>query len=158
MVLLLRPCHVDVKNQPKWCQEPFKNNSQINTPTCIDFGTNLPPFWEGFGSQVGAKLAPNRSKSRSKKWSKKWSPFGSLLGAILVDFGLQLGGQSSLGGGKALTFRTSFGVLVPLGAKMAPRPLQDPAKRALGIDFGRILDWWIFAGLCFDFGWLLLYL
>ena len=63
--LLHRPCHVEVKNQSKCCQEPFKNNSQINTPTCIDFGTNLAPFWEGLGGQVGTKLAPNRSKSRS---------------------------------------------------------------------------------------------
>ena len=52
---------------PTWLPKPFKNSSEIDSPTCIDWGANLAPFGEGSGSQVGAKLAPNRSKSRSKK-------------------------------------------------------------------------------------------
>ena len=107
--LLHRPCHVEAKNQPKWCQEPFQNSSQINTPTCIDFGTNLAPFWEGLGSQFEAKLAPDRSKSRSKKRSKKWSPFGSLLGTIFIDFGPNLGTK--------MEPKTPY-----LGAGISPRP------------------------------------
>ena len=74
--LLLRPCHVEAKNQWKLYQELFQTTSQINTLTCIDLGTNLAPFWKGLGGQVAAKLAQNRSKSRFKKWSTKWSPLG----------------------------------------------------------------------------------
>ena len=72
-------------------KHPSKNTSQINTPTCIDFGANLAPCWEGFRGQDGAKLAPNRSKNRFPNPSKNWSHFGSLLERILNDFGLQLG-------------------------------------------------------------------
>ena len=41
-------------NKQKWCQDPCKNKSQINTPTCIDFGTNLAHF----GKVLGSKLEP----------------------------------------------------------------------------------------------------
>ena len=54
-------------------RKPFKNSLKMDSPTCIDLGANLAPFWEVFGCQVGAKLAPNRSKSRSKKLSKKFT-------------------------------------------------------------------------------------
>ena len=64
MFLATSAMYVVVKNQYEWCQHPSKNSSQINTPTCIDFGANLVPFWDGFGSHDGAKLAPNRSKNQ----------------------------------------------------------------------------------------------
>ena len=67
--LLLRPGHVVVKSQRRLSQHPSKNSSQINTPTCIDFGADLAPFWKGVGGQDGAKLAPNRSKNRSSNRS-----------------------------------------------------------------------------------------
>ena len=54
--LLLRPCHVTLKIQWKSSQHRSEKSSQINTPTWLDFGANLAPFWEGFGVQDGAKL------------------------------------------------------------------------------------------------------
>ena len=105
------------------------------------FETNLAPFWEGFGSQVGAKLAPSCFKNRSKKSSKKWSHFGSLLDRFLIDLGLQLRrprGSYEMGLG-------ALGVILGhLGAKMAPRPLQE----GLGTDF-----WPIFVDFWTNFGW-----
>ena len=53
-------------------QHPSKNNSQINAPILIDFRTNLALFWEGFGGQDGAKMAPkSRKKLGTKSTSKK---------------------------------------------------------------------------------------
>ena len=36
----------------------------------IDLGANLGRFWEGFGGQVGPKLAPNGNKTRPHNQSK----------------------------------------------------------------------------------------
>ena len=107
--------------------------SQINTPTCIDFGANLDQFWEGFGRQDGTKLAPNRSQNRSSNQSSKRSPFGSLLGPILIDFGPQNGPQE---GAPEINFRRFSGSWGHLGAKMA----QDPSKTALWTDSHRFGD------------------
>ena len=121
MFFRLRPCHVEPKNQQKCCQEPSKNTSQINTPTCIDFGTNLAPFWEGFGSQVGAKLEQNGSKSRSQKQSKNhhlldrsWERFFEILGPNMPP---KRGPQKLI-----------FGGFLPLGAILEPRWPQDPPR------------------------------
>ena len=40
---------------------------QMNTPTWIDFGTNLVAFWEGFGSQVGTKFVSKVDAQRYRK-------------------------------------------------------------------------------------------
>ena len=58
-LLALRRCYVGYKIQYKTIQDPSKNNPQINTPTCIDFGANLAPFWEGLESQLGVKIDAN---------------------------------------------------------------------------------------------------
>ena len=101
-----------LKNRYKWCQHPSKNSSQINTPTWIDFGPNLAPFWDGFGSQDRAKLAPNRCKNRSSKRSTKmitswiapksifnrfWAPNGPKMGVTNVYILDTLGSWGSLG-------------------------------------------------------------
>ena len=36
----------------------------------IDFGANLSRFWDGFGGQVGTKLAPNATKTQPQNQSK----------------------------------------------------------------------------------------
>ena len=59
------------KNVYKSIQQPSENRSQINTPTWIDFVTNLASLWKGLGSQDGPKLAPNRFKNDSPNPSKK---------------------------------------------------------------------------------------
>ena len=42
----------------------------------IDLGANVGRFWEGFGGQVGPKLAPNGNKTRPQTQSKIWSLSG----------------------------------------------------------------------------------
>ena len=49
-----------------------------------------------------------------------------------LDFGLQLGGQERT---RELTFRALVEVLLALGAKMAPRPLQDRLQDQFWNDF-----------------------
>ena len=113
---------------PRWPQEaprgPKRPQDSLQDPFWSHFEANLAPFWEGFGSQVGNKLAPNRSKNRF---------ITSLLNRFLMDFGLQLRrprGSNEIGVG-------ALGVILGhLGAKMGPRPLQE----GLGTDFGRFLD------------------
>ena len=107
------------------------------------FGANLAPFWEGFGSQVGPKLAPNRSQNRLKKLLKKWLHFGSLPDRFLVDFGLQHGRPR---GSNEMLFGALWVVLGHLGAKMAPRPLQEGLGTDFWTNFGRFLEqfWLIF--------------
>ena len=118
-----------------------KQLSNQHTPTWIDFGANLAPFWEGFGGQDGAKMAPNRSKNRSKNQSKKWSPFGSHLDRFLIDFGLQLGGSRGVRWGSVgRLFRLlniSWSQDVGKSPQDPPRPLQDPSKTPLGTNFWR---------------------
>ena len=112
------------------------------------FEANLAPFWDGFGSQVGTKLAPNRSKNRSKKQSKNLSHFVSTFGRLLLDFGANLEPKSRR---KMFVMLAYVGSWSHLGAKMAPGPPQDPPRRPPGsildrfwTDFGPILDrFWI---------------
>ena len=110
------------------------------------FEANLAPFLEIFGSQVGTKLAPNRFKNLSNKSSKQWSHFTSLLDWFLVDFGLQLRRPR---GSNEMGFGALGVVLSYLGAKMAPRPLQE----GLGTAFGWFVDrfWSIFGPNLVDF-------
>ena len=74
-----------------------------STPTCIDFGTNLAPFWEGFGSQVGTKSLPKSMHKDIKKMITFWIALGT-------DFGLQHG---PVGGEKRVPFWASFSLLGP---------------------------------------------
>ena len=121
-------------------QHPSKNNSQINAPILINFSANLALFWEGLGSQVGAKMVPNRSKNRSKHRSKKWSPFGSSQDRFLNDFGPQLGGSRGVRWGSVGRL---FGLLKlswsqdepkssPRSPKTLPRALLEPILTILG--------------------------
>ena len=76
--------------------------------------------------------------------------------ALRSILGVNRGGQSSLGGAKALTFRRLVGVLWPLEAKMAPRPLQESSRTPPRLDFDRFLitfhDFWSqLAGFFKDF-------
>ena len=48
-------------------QHPSKNNSQINTPTWVDFRTSLAPFWEGFR---GLRWSQDGTKSLQKSIQK----------------------------------------------------------------------------------------
>ena len=108
-------------------QHPSKNNSQINAPILIDFRANLALFWEGFGSQVGAKMVPNRSKNRSKHRSKKWSPFGSSQDRFSSDFGPQLGGSRGVRWGSVGRL---FGLLKLSWSQDEPKsPPRSPKTR-----------------------------
>ena len=59
-----RPCYVVSKNRQKLYQHASENRSRIDALSCINFTTNLAPFWDGFGSHFGSKLPPNCSKNR----------------------------------------------------------------------------------------------
>ena len=90
---------------------------------------NLAPFWEGLGSQVGAKLAPNCSKNRSKNLSKKWSHVALIFCRILFEFGANLAPNI---GRKMFVMLVYVGSWSHLGAKMAPGPPQEAPKPPLG--------------------------
>ena len=75
-----------------------------------------------------------------------WIAFFIALGSI---WGAKLGGPRGV---LELTFGPLFGSWGHLGAKMAPRPLQE----ASGIDFGSILDrFWIDFGPILDQFWMI---
>ena len=59
------------KTLPKWSQIGTKIDASWGVDLALVLEGILAPFWEGFGGQVGAKLAPNLSKSRFQKISKK---------------------------------------------------------------------------------------
>ena len=81
-------------------------------------------------------------------------PLRSILGLNWGGESSLCGGESSLGGAKALPFRSLVGVLVPLGCLLGPRWPQDPSKTPPGTDFIRfyVPTWWIFGPNLMDFG------
>ena len=133
-------------------QHPSKNNSQINAPILIDFRANLALFWEGFGGQDGAKMAPNRFKNRSQNRSKKWSTFGSPQDRFLNDFGPQFGGSRGV---RWVSVGRLFGLLKqswsqdepkssPRSPKTLPRALLEPIFDDFGLQlngFYTQLEW-----------------
>ena len=58
-------------------------------PFLMDFETSLGRFWEAFGGQVGAMLAPNGIKTRPQNQSEKRMLFGRPPDRFWVDFGAQ---------------------------------------------------------------------
>ena len=118
ILLLLRPCHVIAKNQEQMSEDPFKNSSQINTPTWIDFGSNLVPFWEGFGMQNSHRLAPNRSKIDLHIDQTNMKHVASLSGSI---FGPQMAPKRG-------AQKSCCGFFEPLGAILGPRWPQVPPR------------------------------
>ena len=119
--MLLWLCHATTKNQQNFSQDPINNSSQTNTPTCIDFGTNLAPFGEGVGSQDGAKLAPNRSKIDLQIY-QQFITFRVALGTNFDRFGAPTWPR------KGLTFVLQIRAFEVLGANLGPRWPHDPPK------------------------------
>ena len=115
-----------IKNQQKSSTNASEITSQINARSWIDFRANLAPFWEGFGAQHGAKLAPNCSKNRCPNRSKKLSHFGPLLGPILIDFGRFLVPKWSPRGGQRNHFSRFFWLLEPFWGQDASKSSHQP--------------------------------
>ena len=79
--------------------------SQIDALSCINFATNLAPFWNGFGSHFGSKLAPHWLQIAQKIDSKSHQTTDAMLYRILVDFWPILEGrQRSTWGEKGLLY------------------------------------------------------
>ena len=102
-------------------------------------------FLVDFGFQYPSKIDP---KTMPKN-TLFWIAFFIALGSILKGFGGSPGVLER-------TFGQLFGSWGHLGAKMAPRPLQEASR----IDFGSILDqcWMIFGPIFNDFSMILVML
>ena len=74
------------KERPQTDEKWSKNVVSILISFLLDFGTNLGWFWEGFGGQVGTKLAPNRIRTRPHNQSRKLSLFGRPPKRFLINF------------------------------------------------------------------------
>ena len=77
--------------RPQSDQKSSKKLINILTQFLIDFWSNLDPFGEDFGFQVGTKLGPNAIKARFQNQSKKTTAFWKAAGSILGGFWLPLG-------------------------------------------------------------------
>ena len=93
--------------RPQSDQKSSKKLINILTQFLIDFWSNLDPFGEDFGFQVGTKLGPNAIKARFQNQSKKRLLFGRPLDRFWVDFGCLLAGCGST--------KCFLGVLLALG-------------------------------------------
>ena len=128
------------KTFPKSSQVGSKIHQKLDQDAdqfLIDLGANLGRFWEGFGSQVGAKLGPNATKTRPQNQSNKLSLFGSPPERFLVDFGSQEP-FSNLPGSH------SCWLLEPRWAQDAPRRPPEAPKIASKTDLGAIfVDFWL---------------
>ena len=96
-------------------------------------------FWKGFGSQNPPKIDPKSIKNQFKNYLKNWCHFDSPLEPNMMpklprhvpkpphvaQFWTPKGGAR---GSNESAFRYFFGSWCPLGAKMAPIPLQDGPK------------------------------
>ena len=113
-----------------------KKASQDRSKFKHKFGQHLDPFFDGFwdqlGSILGAFCRPSWSHVDTKwhqnpmsKPMKKISLFGRPPEPILINFWWILGPTWGGQGGQTNQF---FGDLLALGAKMRPRPLQEPHK------------------------------
>ena len=115
----------------------FDRNSHIHP--------NLALFWEGLGSQVGAKMVPNRSKNQSKHRSTKMITFWIVSRSIFDRFWAPTWGvQGGPLGVRRATFWALEALLEPRWSQEPPKIPQDPSKRPLGNDFWRFWDptWW----------------
>ena len=120
---LAMSCYIEnsIKMVPTSIRKQLSNQHSNLDRFSSQLGSILGGFWGPRWGQVG----PNRSKNRSSSRSEKWSLFESLLGPILVDFGLQLDSQE---GAPEIIFQGFWGSWSHLGAKMAPRPSQEPTR------------------------------
>ena len=106
----------------------MENRSQIDAVSCINFTTKLAPFWDGFGSHFGSKLAPNCSKNRFQNSSKKRCHVVEIFGRLLVDFGPKFDPNLRR---KRFVMLTYVGFWGHLGAKMAPGAPKRPSGSIL---------------------------
>ena len=123
-----RPSNFEAKLTKKRSQADQKSSKKIVSiliPFLMDFGSNLGRFWEGFGSQVRAKLDQNGSKSRSQKQPKNhhfldpsWERFFEILGPNMPP---KRGPQKLIFGG----FLLLGAILEPRWPQDPPRPLQE---------------------------------
>ena len=60
-----------IKKRSQAIQKSSKKLVSILIQFLMDLGTNLGRFWEGFGGQIGNKLAPNGKKTRPHNQSKR---------------------------------------------------------------------------------------
>ena len=105
----------------------------------VQLGSILEAIWHQIWSQVGTKFDQKPTQKPIKKIITLRMPSGS----IFLRFGVP---NWVPGGGRRTHFWSFFWSWGRLGAKMAPRPLQE----ASGTDFGSILDrFWT------NFGWFL---
>ena len=107
-------------------QQPSKNSYQIYVPNWINLGANLTSFWDGFGCQNGAKLAPNGSKKRYKKSKKN----DHLLNRVKIEFWAIFGGFRGVWGGAWNALLEHLLVLEVVswgqdGPQIPPRGLKD---------------------------------
>ena len=101
--------------------------------TMPQLGWILVPTWLHFGMVLGAKMVSCWVQMALRIDSKNKNKNDYLLNAFKIDFGLQKAGprrswggpRRSLWGAKAVPCWCLGASWVPLGAKMAPRPLQD---------------------------------
>ena len=119
--------------EAKFTTKAFPGQSKIKQKNCEHLDLNFDGSWDQLGSilggfwrpswnQVGTKWHQNPTTQPIKKMITFWKASGTNFNHFLVDFGSNLGGQ----GGPTNQF---FGDLLALGAKMRPRPLQEPHKR-----------------------------
>ena len=69
-----RPSNFETNSTKKHSQTDQKSSKNLVSTLIqflIDFGNNLGRFWDGFGGQVGAELAPNGTRTRPHNQSKK---------------------------------------------------------------------------------------
>ena len=130
------------KKRPQTDQNSTKKLISILIPFLMDFGTNLGRFWEGFGGQVGAMLAPNAIKTRPQNQSKN----ECFLESLWVDFEWILAPNMAP---KGRNFYLQISTFLALGAILAPRRPQDAPrspKRRPRQPPRPILEpfWWIF--------------
>ena len=85
--LVLQPSNFEsklTKKRPQTDQKSSKKIVSILIPFLMDFGSNLSRFWEGFGGQVGTKLAQKSIKKMGQHldpfFDGTWDQLGSILG------------------------------------------------------------------------------
>ena len=143
------------QNWQKSVPRPVKIQAQIWSASWSFFdgfwdqlGSMLGRFWWPSWSHFGTKWHQNPTPKPIKKTTAFWKASGTNLNQFFVDLG------SNLGGGPT---NRLFGDLLALGAKMRPRPLQEPHKTPQ--EPPRAQFWWIFDGyvvhFCLIFGWFL---
>ena len=105
----------------------------------IDFGNNLGRFWEGFGGQVGTKLAPNGTRTRPHNQSTKmitfWKAYGTNFNQFLADLGTNWGGPGGSNESAFWTFFGSWGQDPPKTPPRAPQEAPRAPKSPILVDF-----------------------